>query len=149
MPWLQRTHSAELIPPKADCVSIIDIDICVTSCLLVYLGYMYLSHFVSTPSYGDVSITGEGLQILTFARHLPVWSLSSDGSFACHIFCGSGHPLIMVIYEGRWHSYLLPSVWQWSCQYSISDLDLSRLGFKHLIFRLPDERSDRLCHCHG
>ena len=35
-------------------------------------------------SYGDVSITSEGLQILTFARH--VWPLSSEGSFTCHTF---------------------------------------------------------------
>ena len=27
-------------------------------------------------------MTGEGLQILTYARHL--WPLSSDGSLACH-----------------------------------------------------------------
>ena len=29
-------------------------------------------------SYGDVSIAGEGLQILTYARHS--WPLSSEGS---------------------------------------------------------------------
>ena len=50
-------------------------------------------------SYGDVTITGEGLQILTYARHS--WPLSSDGSLACHTYCEGrgGHPFIMVISE--------------------------------------------------
>ena len=33
-------------------------------------------------SYGDVTIAGEGLQILTCAWHS--WSLSNEGSLACH-----------------------------------------------------------------
>ena len=37
-------------------------------------------------SYGDVTITGEGLQ-------------SSEGSLACHTNCDTGHPFIMVISE--------------------------------------------------
>ena len=48
-------------------------------------------------SYGDVTITDEGLQILTYARHL--WPLSSEGSLACHTYCETGHPFIMVIDE--------------------------------------------------
>ena len=36
-------------------------------------------------SYGDVTIAGEGVQILTYARHS--WLLSSYGSLACHIYC--------------------------------------------------------------
>ena len=56
------------------------------------------------------AITGEGLQILTYTRHS--WSLSSEGSFACHTECDTGHPFIMVISEDLCHSYLLllPSV---------------------------------------
>ena len=45
--------------------------------------------------YGDVTITGEGLQILNNARHS--WPLSSEGSLACHTYCDTGHPFIMVI----------------------------------------------------
>ena len=45
--------------------------------------------------YGDVTITGEGLRILTYTRHL--WLLSSEGSVECHIYCYIGHPFIMVI----------------------------------------------------
>ena len=73
------------------------------------------SHSRIFHSYGDVTITGEGLQILTYARHL--WPLSSEGSLACHTYCDTGHPFIMVISEDLWHSHLLPSVYQWSCHY--------------------------------
>ena len=41
-------------------------------------------------SYGDITITSEGLQILTYARHS--WPLSSEGSLACHPYCDTGHP---------------------------------------------------------
>ena len=40
---------------------------------------------------------GEEMQILTYARHL--WSLSSEGSLACHTYCDTEHPFIMVISE--------------------------------------------------
>ena len=76
------------------------------------------SHSKIFHSYGDVTITGEGLQILTYARHS--WPLSSEGSLACHIYCDMGHPFIMVISEDPWHSHLLLTV----CQ--------SWLGFEHL-----------------
>ena len=39
---------------------------------------------------------------LTYARNS--WSLSSEGSQACHTNCVKGHPFIMVISEGPWHS---------------------------------------------
>ena len=35
-------------------------------------------------SYGDVSITDEGLPILTYARHS--WSLSSEDYLSCHTY---------------------------------------------------------------
>ena len=42
-------------------------------------------------SYGIVTISGEGQQILTYARHL--WSLSSEGSLQCQgISVYNGHP---------------------------------------------------------
>ena len=40
------------------------------------------SHSRIFHSYGDVTIPGEGLQILTYARHS--WPLSSEGSLASH-----------------------------------------------------------------
>ena len=67
-------------------------------------------------SYGDVTITGEGLQILTYARHF--WLFSSVVSLVCHTYCNKlGHPFTMVISKDPWHSYLLLSIWQWSCHY--------------------------------
>ena len=44
-------------------------------------------------------VWGEGLQILTYARHS--WVLSSEGSLVCLICCVSGLPFIMVISEDR------------------------------------------------
>ena len=41
-------------------------------------------------SYKDVTITGERLQILSYARHL--CPFKSEGSKACHIYCNTGHP---------------------------------------------------------
>ena len=35
-----------------------------------------------------VTITGEGLQILTYTRHC--WPLSSEGSLSCHTYCDTG-----------------------------------------------------------
>ena len=46
--------------------------------------------YQSFHSYGDVTITGEGLQVLTYARHS--WQLSGEGSLACHTYCDTGHP---------------------------------------------------------
>ena len=45
-------------------------------------------------SYGDVTITDEGLQILTNARRS--WPLSSEGALAYHTYCDTGHSFIMV-----------------------------------------------------
>ena len=66
-------------------------------------------------SYGDVTMTDEALQILTYARHL--LPLSGEGFLACNTYCDTGRLSIMVISEDQWHSHLLPSCWQWSCHY--------------------------------
>ena len=54
-------------------------------------------------------------RLLTYALHL--WPLSSEGSLAFHTYFDTGHPFIIVISKDQWHSHLLPSIWQWSCQY--------------------------------
>ena len=51
-------------------------------CLFVW---SFASRWKFFHSFGDVIIAGEGLQILTNARHLR--QLSSDGSLACHTYC--------------------------------------------------------------
>ena len=48
-------------------------------------------------SFGDVIVAGEGLQILTYARHL--WPFIIEGSLACHTYCDMEHPFLMVISE--------------------------------------------------
>ena len=68
------------------------------------------SHSRMFHSYEDVTIAGEVLQILTYARYSR--PLSIEGSSACHTYCVTGHPFIMVISEEPWHSHLLPSVKQ-------------------------------------
>ena len=86
--------------------------------------------------FGDLIITGEGLQLLIYARQS--WSLSNEGSLTCHTYYATGQPFIMVIYEDPCHSHLLPSVWQWrphylSCpdRWSKSDLPLARRTVYH------------------
>ena len=64
------------------------------------------SHSRFFHSFGDVTITGERLQILTYVLHL--WPLSIEGSLACQTYCDTGHPFIhvMVISKDPWHSHL-------------------------------------------
>ena len=57
----------------------------------------FSSHSGICHSYRDVTITGDGLKILTNARHS--WPLSIEGSVACHTYCNTGHPFIMLISE--------------------------------------------------
>ena len=71
--------------------------------------------------YGDDTIAGEGLQIMTYARQS--WPLSSEDSLTCHIYCDMGLPFIMVISKDPWHSHLMLSVWQWSCNYLFLQLN--------------------------
>ena len=65
-------------------------------CLFVCMGLIVQLERIFH-SYGDVTITGEGLQILTYARHS--WPFISKGSLAYHTICDTGHPFIMVISE--------------------------------------------------
>ena len=56
-------------------------------CLFLFV-WDFSPHSRIVHSYGDVTIAGEGLQILTFARHS--WPLSSEGSLAYHTHCDEG-----------------------------------------------------------
>ena len=93
-------------------------------CLFVCLGSSV--PFENFHSFGNITITGEGLQIFTCSRQS--WPLSSEGSLTCHTYCNTGQLFIMVISEDQQPSHLLPSVWQWSCNYILKDLGLSQLG---------------------
>ena len=86
-------------------------------------------------SYGDVTITSEVLQIMIYTRHS--WTLSSEGTLACHTYFNTGHPFIMVISEDTWHSHLLLSSGAvTTCFY---DLCLLRQGFGNPTFSFRDE----------
>ena len=75
---------------------------------IVLFVWGFSSHSRIFHSYGDVTIDGEGLQILTCARHS--WPLSSEGYLAFHIYCDTGHPFLVVISKDPWHSHLLTGV---------------------------------------
>ena len=72
--------------------------------VFVYFVWSLSSHSIIYHSYGDVAIAGEGLQMLTYARHS--WPLSSEGSLTCHTLCDTGLPFIMVISRTRDHRHL-------------------------------------------
>ena len=57
------------------------------------------------------------LETITSERLATYGHLSVRGSLACHNYCDTGHPFIMVISEDLWHSQLMSSAWQWSCNY--------------------------------
>ena len=59
--------------------------------LVVCLGFS--SHSRNFHSIGDVTINGEGLQIVSYMYAGHLWALSSEGSLACHTYCDTGHPL--------------------------------------------------------
>ena len=87
--------------------------------IFICWGFSFCSKFFY--SYWDVTITGEGPQILTYAQVL--LPFSSD----THICC-----------------WAISSEAVTSCFY---DLGLSRLGFEHPAFRLRGQRSNSLRHC--
>ena len=75
---------------------------CLFVCLFVVLFVClfvcsFSTHSRIFHSFGDVTAAGERLQILIYVRHL--WPLRSEGSLACHTYCDTGHPFIMVISE--------------------------------------------------
>ena len=57
---------------------------------------VFSSHSRIFHSYGDVTITGEGQQILTYSRHS--WSLNIEGSLTCNTYCDTEQPFIMQVY---------------------------------------------------
>ena len=64
---------------------------------LFSLGFFVPTREFFTYLHGDVTMTGEELKILTYARHS--WSFSSKGSLACHTYSDKGHPFMIGISE--------------------------------------------------
>ena len=77
-------------------------------------------------SYGDDTTVGEGLQILTYARHS--WPLSSEGSLTYHTHCETGLPFIMVISRTRDTHTCCRAFGSGTVSTCFNDLGLSRPG---------------------
>ena len=77
-------------------------------------------------------------------------ALMAIDHWRCHTYQDTGHPFIIIISEGLWHSHLMPSQ---CCSGAVficfNDLRLSRLGFEHPTYRLRVERSNPLRHRRG
>ena len=106
------------------------------------------SHSRIFHSYGDVTNAGEGLQILTYARHS--WPLRNGGLLTCH--CLRHGP---TVYNGHLRgqaTHLLPSVWQWSYHFLFLRLRSVVTGHRTPISRMRVERSNstppRRCNNH-
>ena len=82
-----------------------------------------------------VAITGEMLQILTYARRL--WALSREGYLPCHTNWDTRHPFIMVISEDLWNSHLCRAYGSEAATTCSKDLGLSRLGPPNLLLAGP------------
>ena len=59
--------------------------------------WVFSSHPGIFHYFGDVTIAGEGLQILNYARHS--WRLRSEESLTYQTYHDTGHSFIMVISE--------------------------------------------------
>ena len=57
----------------------------------------FSSHSRIFHSFGDVTIIGEWLQIMTYVRKSR--PSSNEGSLTCHTYCDTGQPFIMFISE--------------------------------------------------
>ena len=99
-----------------------------------YICLGFSSHSKIVHSYGNVNIGGERLQILTFGRH--PWSLNTEGSLACHTYCDTGHPFIMIISEDPWHSHLLPSnidiATLYNCHVPVRKVDFEEVPYRYI-----------------
>ena len=109
-------------------------------CLFVVWGLS--SHSRMFHSYGDVIMTGEGLQMLTYARHS--WPLSSEGSLTCHTHClrhgptvYNGHlrgPVTLTPNAKRLAMELsLPVFTTWVCRHRASNPDLPHARRTHYL----------------
>ena len=107
----------------------------------------FSSHSRIFHSYGDVTITSEGLQLLTYAQHS--WPLSSEGSLACHTTVTPGICLYWSSPRTRNTHTLCQAFGSGAVTTCYYDLGLLRLGFKHPPFHLRGEHSNPLCHCCG
>ena len=127
---------------------------------LIYVNMQrFVCGFTSLPkifhSYGDVTITSEGLHILTFSRHS--WPLINEGSLACHTYCDTVHHLrgpptccrafdsgaITTCFNDLGLSRPRTEPWSSACE--VRALPLSHRGGNILSFRIS--HVDTILHC--
>ena len=104
----------------------------------------FSSHSRIFHSYGDVTIAGEGMHILTYALYS--WPLSSECSLACHIHRETRHPFIWSSPRTRYTHTYCRAVSSGAVTTYFYDL---RLGFEKPTFRLQGQRSYLLRHRRG
>ena len=92
---------------------------------MIFILFFSSSKLRNFHSFGVVTNTGEGLQILTYARLL--WPLSSEGSLACHTECYTGQLFII----GHLLGTVTLTFGSGAVTTCFNDLGLSRLGFEH------------------
>ena len=68
--------------------------------------FVFSSHSSIFYSFGDITITDEGQQILSYTRHF--WPIGSEGSLTCQTYCYTGQSFIMVIFEDPWRLAVEP-----------------------------------------
>ena len=111
--------------------------VCLFVCLFEILRPSKIFH-----TYGDVTIAGEWLFILTYATKQ--WRFFTVPLLLCHVASVlNGHlrePVILTC------CCAIDSGAMTTCYY---DLGLLRLGFEHLTFHMQGERSNRLRQCVG
>ena len=95
-------------------------------------GVFFLSRSKNFHSYGDITIAGEGLQILTYARFY-------EGSLTCHTFCDMG--LIVVISEDPGHSHCCRAFGSGAVTTCFIRLRSVATGYRTPICRMRGERS--------
>ena len=82
---------------KITCILIPRYSMCLLVCLFVW---GLSSNPNNLHTFGDVTISGERLQILSYARaDRHSWSLSSGGSLTCHTYCDKDLPIIILTTE--------------------------------------------------
>ena len=96
--------------------------------MFVYLGFFVPLEFFTHMDYRDVTLAMKSCKFWSMLG-IYSWPLSSEGSLACHVFCDTGHPFIMVISEVPWQSHqAFSNAAVTTCFY---DLGLSQLTQRH------------------
>ena len=87
-------------------------------CLFVFFvwGFSFHSRIVHSYEMSPWPVKG-CIFFNLYSALMAIQVLYSEGSLACHTYCDKGLPFIMVIVEDPWHLHLLPSIWQWNCNY--------------------------------